>query len=572
MAAIVSQWFVALGQHCCFHPAPSPDTRDAALGLAWRGFARGWRLDGPFVAYVGGVWRRIVVAPRPGGVQRGVGSAQLREWCSDFPWSRGDWGWLLVADPARKYTDVDYIVFTDAAEEALKPGGSPYDRATYRYTPLLAWLMVPNVIVAMPLGKVLFSLADVWAGWLIRSVLVARGVSERYATVYACGWLFSPMAINISTRGSADCLVCALVLWAVDALVRRHTSTAALALGLAVHSKIYPAIFALPMALFIDDDYGDDDSNSRPRRRVAEWVMLPTPPPRTTATITDATASVHRLGSSESAVSPSRLAGRRFGSWLATLVTWRRVRFGLMSLVVFALATGAGYAVYGWRFLEDAYLYHLGRVDPRHNFSPYFYSLYLGYGQPDRQQLGLAAFVPQLAVVVVAGAALYKDLPLAVFVQAFAFVALNKVCTAQYFLWWQSILPIIMASTQLPSWAAAAMGAVWMGAQVHWLLWASQLEESGASVFFEVWVAGVIFLAVNAFVLAAVVLATPPRPVFASGPGVLPRRLWARGLARWAARRLAWLDDPSDTEPDDDHDDDDHEEDRCGACRRVKAD
>lgn len=98
---------------------------------------------------------------------------------------------------------------------------------------------------------------------------------------------------------------------------------------------------------------------------------------------------------------------------------------------------------WGQEFLQHSYLYHLTRLDHRHNFSPYFYPIYLKFFLPLNSSTSdgffrsvlrspLISFVPQfglsLGIGMVYGA---KDLRFAWFVQMLAFVGFNKVVTSQ---------------------------------------------------------------------------------------------------------------------------------------------
>ena len=98
------------------------------------------------------------------------------------------------------------------------------------------------------------------------------------------------------------------------------------------------------------------------------------------------------------------------------------------------------YVIFRWGqpFLEHTFLYHIHRLDHRHNFSPYFYPIYLATSSTSKStwttllRHPLAAFVPQLGLSIGLGFAFgAKDLTLAWFVQTFAFVTFNKVCTSQ---------------------------------------------------------------------------------------------------------------------------------------------
>lgn len=149
------------------------------------------------------------------------------------------------ANSPLKYTDIDYLVFTDAARYVAH-GRSPYDRATYRYTPLVAWLLLPTTWGGLwfEFGKVLFAAGDIATGWLILHILRGRGLQTERALKFASFWLLNPMVANISTRGSSEGLLAVLVVALLWATLSRRIILAGALLGFGVHLKIYPFIYA----------------------------------------------------------------------------------------------------------------------------------------------------------------------------------------------------------------------------------------------------------------------------------------------------------------------------------------
>ena len=179
-----------------------------------------------------------------------------------------------------KYTDIDYVVFTDAAR-FMHEGGSPFLRATYRYTPVLAWMLQPNIWLHPAAGKAIFVAADLAVGWIIYDYGCSRGLGARTASAYAATWLFNPISINVSTRGNAEAVLSLLILGALHLLLRRRTVGAAILYGLAVHFKLYPIIYAPALALFINHRYCG--SPHRPWHSPAELLNVrsqPCPPTR----------------------------------------------------------------------------------------------------------------------------------------------------------------------------------------------------------------------------------------------------------------------------------------------------
>ena len=110
------------------------------------------------------------------------------------------------------------------------------------------------------------------AGWLIWTMLRRdRGMSEVKAGAFAALWLWNPMVATISTRGSSEGLLGVLtiaLLWSVE---RRRLTLAAVLLGLGVHFKIYPFIYAVAIIWWMDDEHlGKSKSTIQNEKR--DWV------------------------------------------------------------------------------------------------------------------------------------------------------------------------------------------------------------------------------------------------------------------------------------------------------------
>lgn len=88
-------------------------------------------------------------------------------------------------------------------------------------------------------------------------------------------------------------------------------------------------------------------------------------------------------------------------------------------------------------------------------------------------------------------------------IQTIAFVAFNKVCTAQYFIWWIALLPLALVNNDLKDKKRGKLlivGGIWFIVELSWNIGAYLLEIRGVSVF------DLIFLSCLAFFLANIYL------------------------------------------------------------------
>lgn len=195
---------------------------------------------------------------------------------------------------------------------------------------------------------------------------------------------------------------------------------------------------------------------------------------------------------------------------------------------------------WGQPFLEHTFLYHLTRLDHRHNFSPYFYPIYHSLFPSSSTYIDtypllakiirhpLTSFLPQTTLVALAGFKLPKAIGIegTMFFQTVIFVVFNKVVTSQlclfylnergadekYFIWFLPLLPYIIPHLHLSKTKAGVLIALWIAAQGLWLGMGYRLEFLGESVHLQLWAAGLLLFGVGCWILGQLMDNYKPLP------------------------------------------------------------
>ena len=243
----------------------------------------------------------------------------------------------------------------------------------------------------------------------------------------ALWWLYNPLPINICTRGSAEALVVLLPVLLTVALTVHNDNNmkeqsslqtknkrrcipiplraclAGVMHGIGIHCKLYPVIYTVSfMANFSrreqqqhrqcsssseNDDTSSSSSTSTRQQVEQGWThtlseqmtylqncICCTPQP-------SSSPSSFSLGSGFPWKHPTKILMLAL-LWIQRLfLTPSSILFLTSSIATMAGTTYAAVHYYGHEALEEGLLYHFGRIDHRHNYSMYWYWIYLLRGR-----------------------------------------------------------------------------------------------------------------------------------------------------------------------------------------------
>lgn len=364
-----------------------------------------------------------------------------------------------------KYTDVDYHVYSNGSQSVVQ-GNSPYLDDMFRYSPIIAFMFVPNIILFESFGKLLLITLDIICGFFLFIINIHQGNNRCNSKKCLLLWLFNPVTIAISTRGSFEPVIALLVLATVYSLFFGYHTIAGIFYGLSIHLKLYPVIYAISLYLFMNQVKKRTQTKSQSKiKHIISAFCHP---------------------------------------------NQNQIKFFTTAVIVFSATTYLFFFIYGFRYIEQSFIYHINRKDLQHNFSPYFllYHLFKEYNDI----ISKIAFIPQsISILYIAinfdpsleanpGMRL-KLLTFSMFAETFMFVSLNKVCTSQYFCWYLVFLPTILLSVSINTKKAISLITYWFAIQALWLLSAYLYEYHNLDLAFNLTgITSFVFLVSNLYI------------------------------------------------------------------------
>jgi len=497
---------------------------------------------------------------------------------------------LIISEVLLKYnityTDIDYFVFTDGAKHLIN-FESPYKRETYRYTPLLALMMLPNINININFGKVIFVFLDILNGICIEILLNLQNLNRRknidkrqniqnsdqnfqnqylnsnslnpnsnnlnnsenlnniyqnenltekinnilgiikkiidnpfaYSSLF---YLYNPFVINISTRGSADCLIIFFILITLIFLELDIYSLAGICYGLSIHFKIYPIIYGPAILLYIitknkdlydgcQIDYKNENAQNNEINEIEN-------------SISDNYQS-KLINFLKSLLSVNFYMNKAYKilKFINTfyMKLFRQIKillkymfkyllnlnvfvFFTFAIIIFGSLFAIFYLAFGNQFAYEYLLYHVVRKDHRHNYSIFSYLMYLTYTKNFGKILSLLAFLPQAILIILVSIFLFSDLNICLVLITWIFVTFNKVVTAQYYLWYLSLLPMIIPYNKmflLHKTKTLILFSLWLYFEVFWNNISHRLEFKGESLFIEMCIWNMVFFLINCVII-----------------------------------------------------------------------
>ncbi|KAF7278022.1 phosphatidylinositol glycan anchor biosynthesis class M [Rhynchophorus ferrugineus] len=413
-----------------------------------------------------------------------------------------------------QYTDIDYKVFTDAARHVVE-NNSPFNRKTFRYSPLIAYFLTPNIYLHPAFGKIFFCTVDILVACLIRK-LVQHNVSEwcQYQSnkageekAFFWGhramllWLYNPMTLAISTRGNSDSLACFLVISTAYCLQTKSNPFAVgLLHGFSVHFRLYPVIYSLTYYMYLSEFSYYIKVDHQVARTIVSGKNLKN-------------KQKHLLKKYSNQIEKTKTSiFRRENLWYI-IPNINQLRFVFGSAVSLAVLTGLFYWLYGYQFLYESLIYHFMRVDFKHNFSLYFYLQYLAawikfdywaitIWQP--LLMNLPSLILMLFLSIYFGLNRYC-LNFAILSETVVFVIYNKVVTSQYFVWIMGLLPLCIWQIKFSPRMVVVFSVIWLIAQGAWLLPAYLLEFQGENTYLYIWIQSVSLFCAHVGILGRLV-------------------------------------------------------------------